>query len=72
MSKYLGLGQTVTRVPVFGSPLLAARAASFSRTSPSAKLIACALPSRQTVTSSRRARALVTDTPTPCSPPENE
>ena len=34
--------------------------------------IVCILPSRQTVTSRREASALVTDTPTPCSPPENE
>src|SRR5258706_143104 len=85
VSKYFGFGQTVTRVPLvlplagsaFGfsvlplSPLLA-RALRGALTSPSAKLIVCCLPSRHTVTSSRDDSALVTDTPTPCSPPENE
>ena len=44
---------------------------SFSATSPSSNTMRCTLPSRLTSTSSRFDSALVTDTPTPCRPPEN-
>ena len=71
LSKYLGFGVTRTRVPVFLASFTGL-APSFSLTSPSAKLIVWTLPSRHTVTSRREASALVTETPTPCRPPENE
>ena len=78
LSKYLGSGVTVTRVPDEGSSRVAGRATRDSASSPSAKAmvwasrvpLASLSPLRQTVTSSRRDRALVTETPTPCRPPE--
>ncbi len=72
LSKYFGSGQTRTRVPVddFGRGLLTL--VKGSMTSPAAKTMRCSLPSRQTVTSNRVDNALVTETPTPCSPPAKE
>ena len=78
LSKYFGLGLMLTRVPEAGSSRSAGRCASFSASSPSAKAMVWASrlpraslsPLRQTVTSSLLASALVTDTPTPCRPPE--
>ena len=62
------------RVPVLRTPRLSSRSSARVRsgvtTSPWANAIACTAPSRYTVTSSRFDNALVTDTPTPCSPPE--
>ena len=70
LSKYLGSGHTVTRVPVaLRSDLRATRGCT---TSPPANPRLCSLPSRHTVTSRRAASALVTLTPTPCRPPEKE
>ncbi len=45
---------------------------SSSLTKPFSKAIVLSRPSRHTVTSRRFDRAFVTDTPTPCRPPENE
>ena len=70
LSKYLPSGQARTRVPWALSPLSAGFVLSFSITLPSAKLRVDIWPSRHTVTSRRLERALVTDTPTPCKPPE--
>ena len=73
-SKYFGSGQTVTRVPDFLSSLPAARDFSFDVTSPPEKASVCTpcpLSSlRQTVISNLTDSAFVTDTPTPCKPPE--
>lgn len=69
-SKYLPSGQTRTRVPFF-SPRSARRVASASMTSPPENASVETLPSRQTATSSRVDSAFVTETPTPCRPPEN-
>jgi len=59
------------RVPDFFSSRASGRVCIFSITSPSAKAMLCTPPSRHTVISSRDESALVTDTPTPCKPPEN-
>jgi hypothetical protein len=68
-SKYLGSGHARTEVPdSFGAALPIFL--SFSITSPPAKAISYTAPSRFTRTSRRFDKALVTDTPTPCSPPE--
>ena len=72
VSKYFGFGHTVTRVPVALFVPLADIDFSGCVTSPSPNPMVCILPSRQTVTSRRDASALVTETPTPCRPPENE
>ena len=73
-SKYLASGQAVTRVPFFLPPRSNGPEVSGSITSPSAKARRwMPLPSsslRQTVISRRFDSALVTDTPTPCRPPE--
>src|SRR3546814_7151120 len=69
VSKYLGSGQTRTRVPVFLRPTGSSSCRGVS-TSPPAKINSCVAPSRQTRTSSLLDKALVTDTPTPCRPPE--
>ena len=73
-SKYFGSGQTVTRVPDFFSSFAAGRDLSLVVTSPPLKAsVWTLLPAsslRQTVISSRDESALVTDTPTPCKPPE--
>src|SRR5690606_40508720 len=70
LSKYLGSGQTRTRVPDFLRPA-SGYGARGSATSPPSKTRRLEPPSRQTTTSSRVASALVTDTHTPCRPPEN-
>ena len=57
-------------VPLRRSPAAALRNASGSTTSPPENAIVATWPARQTVTSRRRASALVTLTPTPCRPPE--
>ena len=69
-SKYFGSGTTRTVVPVLRAPTVPTTF-SFSATSPPANTIRCTFPSRLTSTSSRFDSALVTDTPTPCRPPEN-
>ncbi|CFW40008.1 Uncharacterised protein [Bordetella pertussis] len=70
LSKYLASGHTRTRVPDFLRPP-SGYGASASITSPPANTSRCTAPSRHTTTSRRVASALVTDTPTPCRPPEN-
>jgi hypothetical protein len=57
-------------VPLFRSSRVAFRVASSETTAPCAKAIVATCDSRHVVTSSRDASALVTLTPTPCSPPE--
>ncbi|MNC84487.1 hypothetical protein D3C83_00430 [compost metagenome] len=69
-SKYFLFGQMRSDVPVFFSPTLPVFFSFFS-TAPSAKAIVCTPPSRFTSTSSFSESALVTEMPTPCSPPEN-
>ncbi|MCY1546387.1 hypothetical protein D9M68_823820 [compost metagenome] len=69
-SKYLASGHTCTRVPFFFSPRSNLREASGTVTSPPENVSVEHMPSRQTVTSSCVDSALVTDTPTPCRPPE--
>ena len=69
-SKYFLFGQMRSDVPVFFSPTLPVFF-SFFVTAPSANAIACTPPSRLISTSRRSDSALVTDTPTPCRPPEN-
>ena len=68
MEKVLSDGRKVTSVPV--RPSLSATAASGSSGSPSAKRMKCALPPRKMRSSSHSERALTTETPTPCSPPD--
>ncbi len=70
LSKYFRSGQTRTVVPCLRSPAVALRKASGSITSPPPKASVATWPSRHTVTCRRLASALVTLTPTPCSPPE--
>ena len=69
-SKYDGSGQKRRMVPVLRLPTVSttSRSAVFS---PPANSIRCTSPSRLTNTSSFFDRALTTDTPTPCRPPEN-
>ncbi len=69
-SKYFLLGQIRSDVPVSfaGTPLTFF---SFCVTTPSSNTMRCSAPSRLMSTSSLSASAFVTDTPTPCSPPEN-
>ena len=71
LSKYFPSGQTRTRVPWDLSCLDVGFVLSFSMTLPSAKVKVETCPSRQTVTSNLLDSALVTETPTPCKPPEN-
>ena len=71
LSKYLPSGHARTRVPWDLSSLDAVFVLSFSMTLPSAKVKVEICPSRQTVTSNLLDNALVTETPTPCKPPEN-
>ena len=70
LSKYFLLGQMRSDVPVSRGAQLRIFL-SFSLTAPSSKTMRCTPPSRFTSTSSRSESALVTDTPTPCRPPEN-
>ena len=70
LSKYLPSGHARTRVPCDLSSLPAVLVFNFSITLPSAKVRVEIWPSRHTVTSKRLDRALVTETPTPCKPPE--
>jgi len=68
---YLGLNALyVYAIPVARLGALQI-SASGSTTSPPVNAMRWTPPSRVTVTSSRSDNALVTDTPTPCSPPEN-
>ena len=69
-SKYFLFGQMRSDVPVFFSPTLPVFF-SFFTTLPSANAIWCTPPSRLISTSSFSESAFVTDTPTPCRPPEN-
>ena len=69
-SKYRGSGQKRIVVPVFRRPDGPITASS-STFSPPSKAIAYSLPPRLTRTSRRLDSALTTETPTPCSPPEN-
>ena len=71
LSKYLPSGQARTRVPCDLSSFEDGLDLSFSITLPSAKVNVDFWPSRQTVTSNLLDKALVTETPTPCKPPEN-
>jgi hypothetical protein len=70
VSKYLASGQARTVVPCLRSPASSLRISSASITSPPLKASLAIEPSRWVVTSSRLDSALVTDTPTPCRPPE--
>ena len=69
-SKYFGSGHIRIVEPVSLTAHLPVTA-NGSTTSPSANTIRWFLPSRLTSTSSREDSALVTETPTPCSPPVN-
>jgi hypothetical protein len=69
VSKYLGSGQKRMVVPVLRWPTVPVTF-SFSFKNPSSKAMAYCLPSRLISTSSRVDRALTTETPTPCRPPE--
>jgi hypothetical protein len=69
-SKYLASGHARTVVPCLRSPLSIGRTTSGSITSPPENASCAALPSRKDWTSSRFDSALVTETPTPCRPPE--
>ena len=71
LSKYLPSGHARTLVPCALSSLDEGLVFSFSITLPSAKVKVETCPSRQTVTSNLLDSALVTETPTPCKPPEN-
>ena len=69
-SKYFGSGQKRTVVPVcfFGTvPITSSRVVSVAVLERHAWI----WPSRRIVTSTRVDRALTTETPTPCRPPEN-
>ncbi len=68
-SKYFPSGHTRTRVPVW-RPQSPSTRTGLIVSPPSAKSMRWILPSRLTSTSMRVDSALVTDTPTPCRPPE--
>ncbi len=68
-SKYLGAGQTRTRVPVW-RPHTPLTTIGDTDSPPAPNSTPCTLPSRRTSTETRVDRALVTATPTPCRPPE--
>ncbi len=69
-SKYFLFGQMRSDVPVSFAPTLFTLR-SFFVTAPFSNAIAWSAPSRLISTSMRSDSALVTDTPTPCRPPEN-
>ena len=71
--KVSGEGQNVTSVPRFSLPsTIGAGPTTLSgaTASPLANSITCSSPSRQTRKTSRVDKALTTETPTPCRPPE--
>ena len=66
-------GRNVISVPVRAPPSATGASPTTFKgdsTSPSPKRTTCALPSRQMCSSSHSDRALTTETPTPCRPPE--
>ena len=66
-------GQKVTSLPRFGLPSTSGAGPttlSGATTSPWANSTKCSRPSRQTRKTSFVDKALTTDTPTPCRPPE--
>lgn len=69
-SKYLGSGVKYTLVPVLRLPTVPTTSSSLAL-KPSAKVIWYSLPSRFTRTRTWVDRALTTEIPTPCKPPEN-
>ncbi len=69
-SKYFGSAQKCTLVPVLRLPTLPTISSSLAL-KPSAKRMRYSLPSRLTVTTTWVDKALTTEMPTPCRPPEN-
>ncbi|MNH17652.1 hypothetical protein D3C81_1287420 [compost metagenome] len=69
-SKYFGSGLKYTLVPVLRLPTEPTTSSSLAL-KPSAKVIWYSLPSRLTRTRTWVDRALTTEMPTPCRPPEN-